>query len=324
MSAALLAGPVGSVGAGAAALVAGGLGPGADWAGELDRVGAAAAGHDGVRRHAFFNPVDQRRHPVGHRQAAAVNKVAVVHAVHQKQARKLVHVGRPQAVAYAGHVVDRRLVANQAVTRAVVGQQLAPAHLECGQIRVGGVQDARHEVAPGRVGLEVEVRPFVGAGRVVLKEQIVHKREGESTLRWFPFGRVGRVIHQPQRPRGFRAQGLARVPVGTGAASGAGIDRLDGFDLCRGQAAGRIGAGRADQAGWVEFAAPIGGDDAFWVGACRLHSIAEQVDFAVDVPGEVVVVKLAQAPVLFHRQAGKLVSGRAGNDAVEVIRVALG
>ena len=280
MSAALLAGPVGSVGAGAAALVAGGLGPGADWAGELDRVCAAAAGHDGVRRHAFFDPVDQRRHPVGHGQAAAVNKVAMVHAVHQKQARKLVGVGRPQAVAYAGHVVHRRLVANQAVTRAVVGQQLAPAHPECGQIRVGGVQDARHEVAPGRVGLEVEVRPFVGAGRVVLKEQIVHKREGESTLRWFPFGRVGRVIHQPQRPGGFRTKGLARVPIGTGTVGGAGINRLHRFNLCRGQAAGSIGAGRADQAGWVKFAAPVGWDDAFRVGARRLDGVAEEMPVA--------------------------------------------
>jgi len=89
----LLARPVGGVGAGAAAFVAGGFGPGADRAGELDRVGAAAAGHDGVRRHAFFNPVDQRRHPVGHGQAAAVKIVAVVHAVHQEQARKFVGVG---------------------------------------------------------------------------------------------------------------------------------------------------------------------------------------------------------------------------------------
>ena len=162
----------------------------------------------------------------------------------------------------------------------MVGQQLAPAHLECRQIGVGGVQDARHEVAPGRVGLEVEVRPFVGAWRVALKEQIVHKRKGKTTLCRLPFARVGRVIHQPQRPGGFRAQGLARVPVGTCTVGGASIDRLHGFDLSRGQAAGRIGAGRADQAGWVKFAAPVGGDDAFRVGARRLDGVAEEMPVA--------------------------------------------
>ena len=248
----------------------------------------------------------------------------MVHAVHQKQARKLVGVGGPQAVAHAGHVVHRRLVADQAVARAMVGQQLAPAHLECGQIGVGGVQDPGHEVAPSGVGLEVEIGPFVGAGRVDLKEQIVHKREGKTTLRRLPFGRVGRVIHQPQRPGGFRAEGLAGVPIGAGTVGGAGVYRLHGFDLCRGQATGRIGASRADQAGWVKFAAPVGGDDAFRVGTRRFDGVAEQIDLAVDVAGEVVVVKLAQAPVLFHRQAGELVGGRAGNDAVKVVWVALG
>ena len=44
----------------------------------------------------------------------------------------------------------------------------------------------------------------------------------------------------------------------------------------------------------------------------------------MDVACKIIVVKLAQAPVLFHRQPGELVGGRAGNDAVKVVGVALG
>ena len=290
-----------------------------------DLVPLDARRRDGLRRHTPLDPVDQ----AGHRIEAVGADAAptVEHSRHQEQAEEVPGVG-PVRRDRLLVVVDRHERGQGRVGPAEIHQELAAPVAECGEVRVGGVEEPANVARALGILVEVEGRPVVA--RIRLPERHVpHER--------FAVGELQRLTavasDQPPVPtarrlgfaerRGARFLGADRLAgkVGLAVLDHPAVDLLQGSGLRRGDAVRRRTAGAFGQvACGVEGAAPRVVDDAVDSAALGVDNVRDELQ---RVQGQRPLAQRPGVPEAGDRGIDEVQHRRAGDDPVEIARESL-
>ena len=229
-------------------------------------------------------------------------------------------------------VVHRHQRVQRRVRPPVVSDHLPAVVAEAGQVGVRRVEDAPDGVHPVRIHIEVELLELP-AGVVALERHVAHEGDAEGLEQRRP----ARRVHEPAAPaagsRGRRAQGIAELraerlsrEIRLAAADDAAVDLRQGRPLPLGQAIDAVLRAAARIVGpRVEGALPGIVDEAVLQPVQMIAGRVDRVAHAGDLlQTDRVLPQRLRKPRAADLRVREVEHRRPGDDAVEVVREALG